>query len=71
MIRRLVDPYRRIITILPLAVAVLLAQGCSPDVGPPPDETAKNHPVSLPMPPGAAKRRGGEAPKLKSIKDRT
>jgi hypothetical protein len=72
MTDRPVGPPRTFVRIIPLAVAVLLVQGCSTDMGPPPDETVKNHPIASPKPSSAAIQRDrAGAPKFKSIKDRS
>jgi hypothetical protein len=64
-------PSRNLAGSLCLAAAVLAAQGCGPDMGPPPDQNAKNNPVA---PAGAlqVRAKGAGAPlKVKSIKDRS
>jgi len=54
-----------------LAVGLLISQGCGPDMGPPPDENAKNNP---PVPDKEPQVRGKGVPgtlKVKNIKDRS
>jgi hypothetical protein len=68
--RGLVGPPRTVAGTVILAVAALLVQGCSSDMGPPPDQTAKNNPVAPPS--GEVRAKGAGAPvKVKSIKDRS
>jgi hypothetical protein len=42
-----------------ITVAALLFQGCGADMGPPPDQTAKNNPVVVEPPQVRAKGAGG------------
>ena len=51
-----------------LAAACVVSQGCGPDMGPPPDQNAKNNPPTPPKQPTVKAGRGGASLKVKSIK---
>jgi len=66
-----VGPSRTVAGFVLLAIAALLVQGCAPDMGPPPDQTAKNNPVAPASTPEVRGKGPGTALKVKSIKDRS
>ena len=53
-----------------LAVAAVLVQGCGSDVGPPPDQTAKNSPPAPAKEPVVKAPGGGGTLKVMDIKKR-
>jgi hypothetical protein len=67
----LVRPMSQVTKVALVAAAGLMFQGCGPDMGPPPDQTAKNNPAVPEKEPKVKAPGGGGLLKVKSIKDRS